>query len=953
MTGGTTSHRSVTIMAQGVRRLGWLLVWGLAVLRPVALAQPLAITVTHPRNLTQMQVARQVLLAVPTGNTSDPFDYWYTPAGRVKLFTGPNTPAGRGGNPTYQGDEDLIIASKRGPTGTDPADPAYYGDWTSGFLVAVDPDSDNPLFVDPFQLALDQDQGDTAADLTRYWIQDFSAGARDAVGVARVPIEFDNNKNPTGWLRIRVEYKLIGDTLQTSIEVTNEGQQEHAIGLRICFDAGFDRPGGPDDGQPVFLASGQAIVAETVINGPFTQDNYTWTSYDPNNPLIAVRGLVGTSETAELYNPGTATEAAGMPDRMEFGQLRNMGVGVWDFVPNPGAPLLGNDWAYAVRWDAKPLAPGRSRRFVTWYGVGSSTPSYDFPFAMMAYVPPGLKVVQDPLTAEYKIVDSFNQSPFPVAVYVDNYGPSPLLNASARLRLPSGFELDSGQPTGNLGIIPHDELKWAVWQVKAIATRPGRAPFRFTGPDGRTVTATLPVPVIPILYPLPSTYPAFEMVSFPFLFANSSAASVLASLGDLSPGGPQTIVRYDPTEANPDLRYKFFPDAFAATIEPGKGYWLLNLNQLPVVMPADRSPVPTDLAFSLVVYKGWNQIGNPFQYTVNLMDLQVTDAANRRWTMQEAIDRQLLLPTLFWWDPLEHKYKWETDPTRVTMDPYMGYWLLAREDLGLLVPPPTYAWTAQARAARSAGRRLQPSGWRLTLVASTQAASSEPLQLGVAADGRQGWDLWDLPAPPEPAALREARVQAFIVGPEQTPCLADIRPQAQSALEWVVEVRTNQPGAAVKLTWPDLSSVPRDRLPTLVDLETGNCCYMRTATQYVYTSSASGAPRRFKILVSPQGPGVPMITAAQVEAGRGRAVVVYTLSAAAEVKLVVRNLSGRPVRELLSGRLQPAGLNQVVWNGTNDAGSPVPAGPYLVQITARSPATGQLYQVVRRLNLLR
>jgi flagellar hook assembly protein FlgD len=96
-----------------------------------------------------------------------------------------------------------------------------------------------------------------------------------------------------------------------------------------------------------------------------------------------------------------------------------------------------------------------------------------------------------------------------------------------------------------------------------------------------------------------------------------------------------------------------------------------------------------------------------------------------------------------------------------------------------------------------------------------------------------------------------------------------------------------------------------------------------------------------------------MITAAQVEAGRGRAVVVYTLSAAAEVKLVVRNLSGRPVRELLSGRLQPAGLNQVVWNGTNDAGSPVPAGPYLVQITARSPATGQLYQVVRRLNLLR
>ncbi len=202
-------------------------------LATVALAQ--VVEVTHPANLTRLQVADEVLLPVPTGDSSDPYDYWYTPGGRFKLWTGPNTPTGRGGNPTYEGDENRLIASIPGPTGTDPADPAYYGDWTSGFLVAVDPDDpDNAQFIDPFELALNQSQGDNPSDLTRYWLQNFSAGSRDAVGIARIPIETDSNGNPSGWVRINVEYKLIGDTLQIAIVLTNEGQIRTTLGCAFA-----------------------------------------------------------------------------------------------------------------------------------------------------------------------------------------------------------------------------------------------------------------------------------------------------------------------------------------------------------------------------------------------------------------------------------------------------------------------------------------------------------------------------------------------------------------------------------------------------------------------------------------------------------------------------------------------------------------------------------------------
>ncbi len=912
----------------------------------------LTVTVTHPRNLTRLEVADEVLLTVAQASTTDPFDYWFTPGGRFKLYTGRNVPLG--GNPTYEGDEDKRIAGRAGPTGTDPADPAYYGDWTSGFLVAVDPDTTTPQFIDPFNSALQQAQGDNPSDLTQFWPQRVSTGSRDAVGTCRVPIEVTgtgSSQTVVGWVSIRTEYQLVGDALQVALVVTNEGTTSHTFGLRIAFDAGFDLPGTVNDGQPIFLPNGQVLTAETVLTGPFNEDNATWVAYDnPQQPVVGVRGFAGTADTDELFNRGTATEAAGMPDQVEFGQLRNAGVGVWNFIPNAGSPLLGMDWAYGVKWAANRLAPGQSRRYVTWYGVGTSSPSYDYPFAMMGYVPLRLQAVQDPITGEYHITDMQGNSPIPVSLYIDNFGPSPLLNATGKVRLPAGFELASGSPTINLGIIPHDELDSATWDVLPTATRPGRVDFKFTGPSGRSVTADVSIPVLPILNPLPATQPAFEMVSFPFIFANSSARSVMGSLGDLSPGGPATIVRYDPLQADPTVRYKFYPDPHAATIQPGAGYWLLNLNRLPVTLPNDRTAVGSNVAYNVIAYRGWNQVGNPFQYTIDFMTIEVIDSANRRWTMDEAMARQLVLPTLFAWDPLNRKYTWEVDPYDVELDPYMGYWLKANDNLVLLVPPPAFQWTLAARPQRVRASS-EPPGWRMNLVASTDQAQGETIQLGVAPGASEGWDRWDLPTPPEPAALREARVRATAVGPEGTPCLVDIRPEQQAVHRWDLEVRTNQVGAPVTLRWPDLSKLAGNLLPTLIDLESGARRYMRTTSSYTYTSSPVGSPRRLQVVVQERSTTTPMVTSAQVQPRGRTAAVVYTLSAPAEVQVTVRNMAGRCVRRLVAGRLYEAGTSQVVWNGLSDSGAPVPAGCYLVHVSAQSPDTGQSYQVVRSVQL--
>jgi glucose/arabinose dehydrogenase len=60
----------------------------------------------------------------------------------------------------------------------------------------------------------------------------------------------------------------------------------------------------------------------------------------------------------------------------------------------------------------------------------------------------------------------------------------------------------------------------------------------------------------------------------------------------------------------------------------------------------------------------------------------------------------------------------------------------------------------------------------------------------------------------------------------------------------------------------------------------------------------------------------------------------FTLSASAEVELVIFDLTGRRVRRLIDPGPQPARAHDVVWDGRDDAGQVLPAGIYRVRLTA-------------------
>jgi hypothetical protein len=67
---------------------------------------------------------------------------------------------------------------------------------------------------------------------------------------------------------------------------------------------------------------------------------------------------------------------------------------------------------------------------------------------------------------------------------------------------------------------------------------------------------------------------------------------------------------------------------------------------------------------------------------------------------------------------------------------------------------------------------------------------------------------------------------------------------------------------------------------------------------------------------------------------RQRTAISFALSRPAEASISVADVSGRRVKTLVKGELLPEGRNELVWDGTDDAGRRLASGVYFVQVRA-------------------
>ncbi|MFW5868666.1 MAG: FlgD immunoglobulin-like domain containing protein, partial [Armatimonadota bacterium] len=384
------------------------------------------------------------------------------------------------------------------------------------------------------------------------------------------------------------------------------------------------------------------------------------------------------------------------------------------------------------------------------------------------------------------------------------------------------------------------------------------------------------------------------------------------------------------------------PGASVFRQQLGRSWWLNTPASLLINVAGQTAP---EGDFERPVVAGWNQIGNPFPGQIDFIATEVTGIGEGT-PVDLKTSNQLGYTRDYAWtyDTRTNSYRLIAGPelpfATQTIDAGRGALFLARRPATLLLKRQVLP------AANAETETAEFDGWALRLVAETPGMADTDNFVGVAENAAE---VSGMVSPLRPDADLDlyftrpgadgARMATDFVGPD-------------SAREWEVRVACAAPQATVRLSWPDLSELPADVRPMLIDNQTGRSIYLRTSTGYTYEVGDEATERSFTLRIADEGAGALAINTLSAGSAEGRAQVVYTLSQDAAVDVEVLNIAGVTVRRLIAGRAQEAGPQQITWDGRNASGSNAPNGRYIIRVTARSD-DGQQVSAIRSLQLER
>jgi len=369
---------------------------------------------------------------------------------------------------------------------------------------------------------------------------------------------------------------------------------------------------------------------------------------------------------------------------------------------------------------------------------------------------------------------------------------------------------------------------------------------------------------------------------------------------------------------------------------PGRGFWL-RLDE-PLMLNIAGQPIETE-TFTISLAAGWNQLGNPFASDLRWQGVKVA-ARGTEFTLAQSNMAGITADYAWTWDPYSRSYRLVTEYEGFgdkTVGEARGFWFLAYESCQLILPSGVQA----AAAKRPKSVNVQ---WKLRLVARCHGMVDSDNYLGVSP---QAGRLNGIVSPPAP--MQTVDLYFLNEGVAGRAAASFVKPGKRA--RWSICVACAAAGGAtVELLWPDLSDLPKDVRPVLIDKTSGRRVYMRTVPGYRFRPGKSEAERRFEIVLAGQQALAVQALAAR-PAGAG-AEICFTLSAPASVSVEIINIAGHSIRQVVGRRQMQAGPCRVVWNGCGDSGSPAPPGRYIVKVTARAD-NGQQVTAVRTLVLRR
>ena len=790
-----------------------------------------------------------------------------------------------------------------------------------------------------------------------------------------------NATNPN--IQVKVVITIVGTLARVQYTIKNIGGVSRIIDAAFIEDINVSGGIAPTvaDG-PIRVDNGPYLDRETLLLGNQIPSSFesvysvaaaTQTSAAD---LVNIRGVIAPLNTSEVEptRPYKVAYAAAA-DLSYFAYDQGVVAGslpnktLWNFVPDPtitfrGTTSLNKNAAIALYFLTSRDFPSQFQAdIVTYIGLGGASGDYSAPLSLEVASRPALNYNQGvsgptsfPITATVSNLRALTNS----SGLGLNSGP-----VSVSLTLPTGLELADGSLTQNIADIAAGGESSVTWNVRANGAASGKLNYTVSAGaaliGAKTVTRSLEVPA-PAKFILKGKDTAgikYRMISFP-LDTATATGNALIGLGD----SDYDIVRYDPLAPNTVNPYKSVKQS-TGEILPGYGYWIysrLNVDatisiNTTLFKPLDQQVQPTAVTLTTKpLPRGWFIVGNPYVYGIKFSELSIYDDASKRvLSVSDAADpaNGWILPVAYRWDtsdPDSRNWRYVLqDNLGFTIQPYDAYWInLRKSNLQIIFPGADVPGGAVTRAAISGngpGSALglaRRDNWRLRLQARSQTGLDTDNYIGVAPRATDGLDVFKYDKPP----TLGNRLTLDLVMPklnEGGRYAQDLRSPLLGAKTWNLVVRSGAANEDVTVTWPEIAAaVPRDYMLTLVDPVTNARIPMRSRASYVVNTGASSTRELIVEATPTRGAGRVKITSLDVSSNLTRAtgaaptvLINYSTSQATEMRILVRDRSGRTIRTLTSTtRAAEAGSGSVVWDLRNGQGAGVPSGVYSVEVVA-------------------
>jgi hypothetical protein len=405
---------------------------------------------------------------------------------------------------------------------------------------------------------------------------------------------------------------------------------------------------------------------------------------------------------------------------------------------------------------------------------------------------------------------------------------------------------------------------------------------------------------------------------------HAAAGRLVSSL--FSPG--TSVYRWDETRTS-DLFYLKYADLMTGNqaLGTGQAAWIRPLAGQ-TVTPIGARYLPADTTVNISLAAGWNQISNPFSYTIDWNALRVqtdTTQPSVRMDSSAAVEHAL-------WGYTGTGYTQTTE-----FAPWAGYFVNALQACRVVISrPDAYFPAGQNPVVFKTGTA---GSWALELGVRTDYADDLSNVIGVCIGANNGRDQNDLS---EPVAGFGEYVNAYWENAAAgVPLAADIR--GGRTQNWVLAVHASRAHSPVTLTWQAAGAAPA---LYLVDYARGAVVDMSATNSYRVT--LDNAMRFLVTTTEPDALSRQLLAAQQYVVANpnpfmAQAVISYCFPldqlAARAAVLEIFDSQGN-LAERRSVSVLP-GMQQLVWDAT------VQEGLYMYRLSTDKgwSATGKVLKV--------